>query len=170
MNEFNLSHKTAMMLLKAVPSCIVVLSVVCVLFDKDETGNDAAQEEKVSYTKSQIVDIVSKTNQLVFKQNEMIGEMSADVTGILGIAKGTLEVSPSISPTFKPGWRKPKLPQAARKDTLTIENKVNMTDSIFISIGVDGDTIKAATGDNGLGNSCCCCKCCCKNCHKEGCR
>jgi len=170
MKVFNLSDKLAKNIVIVVSSAIVLLSIVCVLLDKGVIEESSSESPSTSISKQEMTEIISSTNQLLVSQNDLIEEMNNNVTGILGIAKGTLELAPSFKPTIKPGRREPGKTQPVRKDSLSIEQKIDISDSISISISVDGDTVRTNTSDTTSKKGCCCCNCCCNNCYKQNCR
>lgn len=172
MREFFISPKVAKYLLMWTASSIVGLSVVCAIFDKDD--EDAVKTVRLnSQSVKEITAETRKTNILLEEQSVKIGEMNNSMIGILGIAKGTLELSPSFEPSINLQPGRPKRSRKPQKDTLVIEKRVYNKDSIII-INKDGfvsDSTSTTTHRGTLGMKCCCCDCCCNGCNeKEGCR
>lgn len=152
---------------------IVVLSVACVFMDKME--DDLPELVKLdSQTVTQITSEIDKTNILLKSQSVEIGEMNNSMTGILGLAKGTLKLAPTMKPSFNIQPGKTRLSRKLKKDTIEIGTRVNTNDSLVITIN-SGDSIMP-TPTNGVNpnslavSKCCCCHCCCKGCGKEECR
>ena len=173
MHEFFISPKVARLLLVWTIGAIVVLLVACVIFDKED--EKALQTVKLDcYSLTEITSKMQKTNVLLEEQGVKIGEMNNSMTGIFGIAKGTMEVSPSLKPEINIYPGKPRTPRKPHKDTLVIETKGNTKDSIEITINSEDSIVTATPSKETPGSptkkKCCCCNCCCDECRKEGCR
>ncbi len=173
MHEFFISRKMAKRLLCWTACTIVVLSVACVFFDK--INGDATQVVRLDCQSMREITSEIQKNNIILKDHSLkIGEMNKSITGILGIAKGTLEFSPSFEPSINlpPGRsRKPRKPQ---KDTLVVVNTVITNDSIAIKIENRDSTVLTSTNEAGHKYSarkkCCCCNCCCNAFRKEDCK
>lgn len=150
---------------------IVVLSVACVILDMED--EDLPQTVKLdSQTVTQITSEIDKTNILLKGQSVKLDEIDNSLVGILGIAKGTLELAPSLKPEInvQPGRQRPQ--RKPHKDSLTIETTQHATDSIVITVN-HGDSIVTTPHyekipSSQTGKKCCCCNCCCNGCRKEG--
>ena len=173
MQEFFISPKMAKLLFMWTASFIVGLSVACVIFDKE----DEEELQMVKLYRQSVMDITSEikeTNILLKGQGLKIDEMNNSIIGILGIVKGTLEVSPSLKPEINLHPGKPKSPRKPQIDTLKVVTTVNTNDSIVITID-NGDSIASIPSNGAMPKTpskkmCCCCNCCCKGCREEGCR
>ena len=173
MRDFFISPKMAKLLLMWTAGSIAVLSVLCAIFDKaDENSSQTVMLDSQSV--KEVTLETQKANILLKEQNLKIGEMNNSMTGILGLAKGTLELAPTMKPSVNIQPEKTRSPRKPQKDTIEIETKVKSQDSIVITIN-SGDSIMSTPTLGGNSNSpaaskCCCCHCCCKGCRKEGCR
>ncbi len=173
MREFFISPKIAKQLLMWTASGIACLSVACVIFDKmdeDDTQTVKLHRESVMEISSEIQEI----NIFLKEQGIKIDEMNNSMTGILGIAKGTLEVSPTLKPEVNIHPGKPKSSRKPQKDTLEVVTTINTNDSIVITINNE-DSIASTppvgvNSNTSLGKKCCCCNCCCYGGRKEGCK
>lgn len=141
----------------------------------DKVEDDLPELVKLdSQSVTQITSEIDKTNILLKGQSVKLDEIDNSLVGILGIAKGTLELAPSLKPEInvQPGRQRPQ--RKPHKDSLTIETTQHSTDSIVIIVN-HGDSI-VTTPPNGVtpgsptAKKCCCCHCCCEGCRKEGCR
>ena len=173
MHHFFISPKIAKRLLGWTSGSIVALSVVCVILDI--VDEDLPQTVKLdSQSVTQITSEIDKTNIFLKGQSVKIGEMNNSLTGIFGIAKGTLELAPSLKPEInvQPGKHRP--PRKSHKDSLTIERRQHTTDSIVITVKHEDSIV--TTPPHGIitglptGQKCCCCNCCCSGCGKGECR
>jgi PBP1b-binding outer membrane lipoprotein LpoB len=146
---------------------------LCAIFDKaDENSLQTVLLESQSV--KEVTSQINKANILLKEQNVKIEEINNSMTGILGLAKGTLELAPTMKPSVNIQPEKTRSPRKPQKDTIEIETKVKSQDSIVITIN-SGDSIMSTPTLGGNSNSpaaskCCCCHCCCKGCRKEGCR
>ncbi len=173
MYQFFISPKMAKLLLMWTAGSIAVLSVLCAIFDKaDENSSQTVMLDSQSV--KEVTLETQKGNILLKEQNLKIGEMNNSMTGILGIAKGTLELAPSLKPEInvQPGRQRPQ--RKPHKDSLTIETTQHSTDSIVITVN-HGDSIVTTPHyekipSSQTGKKCCCCNCCCNGCRKDGCR
>ena len=173
MRDFFISPNLAKQLLKWTAGSIVVLSVLCAIFDKADE-NSLQTELLESQSVKEVTSQINKANILLKEQNVKIEEINNSMTGILGLAKGTLELAPTMKPSVNIQPEKTRSPRKPQKDTIEIETKVKSQDSIVITIN-SGDSIMSTPTLGGNSNSpaaskCCCCHCCCKGCRKEGCR
>lgn len=173
MHQFFISPKMAKQLLSWTAVSIVVLSVACVILDMED--EDLPQTVKLdSQTVTQITSEIDKTNILLKGQSVKLDEIDNSLVGILGIAKGTLELAPSLKPEInvQPGRQRPQ--RKPHKDSLTIETTQHSTDSIVITVN-HGDSIVTTPHyekipSSQTGKKFCCCNCCCNGCRKDGCR
>jgi hypothetical protein len=115
-----------------------------------------------SQTVTQITSEIDKTNILLKGQSVKLDEIDNSLVGILGIAKGTLELAPSLKPEInvQPGRQRPQ--RKPHKDSLTIETTQHSTDSIVITVN-HGDSIVTTPHyekipSSQTGKKCCCCK------------
>lgn len=173
MHQFFISPKMAKQLLSWTAVSIVVLSVACVILDMED--EDLPQTVKLdSQTVTQITSEIDKTNILLKGQSVKLDEIDNSLVGILGIAKGTLELAPSMKPEINVQPCKHRPPRKSHKDSLTIERRQHTTDSIVITVKHEDSIV--TTPPHGIitglptGQKCCCCNCCCSGCGKGECR
>lgn len=173
MQEFFISPKVAKLLFMWTASCIVGLSVACVIFDKE----DEEDLQMVKLHRQSVMDITSEikeANNHLKGHGLKIDEINNSIMGILGIVKGALEVSPSLKPEINIHPGKPKSSRKPQIDTLKVVTTVNTNDSIVITID-NGDSIASIPSNEAMLKTpskkrCCCCNCCCNGCREEGCR
>ena len=123
MHQFFISPKMAKQLLSWTAVSIVVLSVACVILDMED--EDLPQTVKLdSQTVTQITSEIDKTNILLKGQSVKLDEIDNSLVGILGIAKGTLELAPTLKPSVNIQPGKTRSPRKQHKDTIDIETKM----------------------------------------------
>ena len=173
MHKFFISPKMAKQLLSWTAVSIVVLSVAFVILDI--VDEDLPQTVKLdSQSVKEVTLETQKANILLKEQNLKIGEMNNSMTGILGLAKGTLKLEPTLKPeiNLQPGKSKPL--RKTHKDSLIIKKTKHSTDSIVITVN-HGDSVvttptRGVIPSSPTAKKSCCHNCCCSNCKKGGCR